>query len=131
MELLFVKKNKSKFTYTVNMGFKENLKDEISYQGILVKELAIKAGLQPSSISNYIRENSSVPSADIAVKIAGALGVSVEYLVTGKDSSAPRMFTLPPKQRKILDTISSFDDTDLDAVLSLANALKKRYSKKK
>ena len=113
------------------MGFKENLKDEISYQGILVKELAIKAGLQPSSISNYIRENSSVPSADIAVKIAGALGVSVEYLVTGKDSSAPRMFTLPPKQRKILDTISSFDDTDLDAVLSLANALKKRYSKKK
>ncbi len=131
MELLFVKKKQSKFTYTVNMGFKENLKDEISYQGILVKELAIKAGLHPSSISNYIRENSSVPSADIAVKIAGALGVSVEYLVTGKDSRPSKAFTLPPKQRKVLDAISSFDDTDLDAIIALANALKKRYPKKK
>ena len=131
MDLLIVKKKQSKFTYTVNMGFKENLKEEISYQGILVKELAVKAGLQPSSISNYIRENSSVPSADIAVKIAGALGVSVEYLVTGKDSNASKTFTLPPKQRKILDTISSFDDTDLDAIIALANALKKRYAKKK
>ena len=128
MELLFVKKKQSKFTYTRIMGFKENLKDEISYQGILVKELAIKAGLQPSSISNYIRENSSVPSADIAVKIAQALGVSVEYLVTGKNSSAPKFYALPQKQRKILDTISSFDDTDLDAIIALANALKKRYS---
>lgn len=131
MELLFVKKKRSKFTYTENMGFKENLKDEISYQGIMVKELAIKAGLQPSSISNYIRENSSVPSADIAVKIAGALGVSVEYLVTGKDSNTLKTFTLPPKQRKVLDAISSFDDTDLDAIIALANALKKRYAKKK
>ena len=131
MELLFVKKKDSKFTYTVNMGFKENLKDEISYQGIMVKELALRARLQPSSISNYIRENSSVPSADIAVKIAGALGVSVEYLVTGKDSNASKTFTLPPKQRKVLDAISSFDDTDLDAIIALANALKKRYAKKK
>ena len=110
------------------MGFKENLKDEISYQGIMVKELALKAGLQPNSISNYIRENSSVPSADIAVKIAGALGVSVEYLVTGKDSNTLKTFTLPPKQR---NAISSFDDTDLDAIIALANALKKRYPKKK
>ena len=66
------------------MGFKENLRDEISYQGLLIKELAAKAGLNAGSISNYLKENSSIPSADIAVKIADALNVSVEYLVTGK-----------------------------------------------
>jgi transcriptional regulator with XRE-family HTH domain len=31
-----------------------------------------------------------VPSADVAVKIAKALGVTVEYLVTGEDSSTPK-----------------------------------------
>lgn len=66
------------------MGFKENLKSELSYQGLLVKELAAKSGLNPTSLSNYLRENNSVPSADIAVKIAQALGVTVEFLVTGK-----------------------------------------------
>lgn len=113
------------------MGFKETLKEEIAYQGILVKELANKAGIQPSSISNYIRENSSVPSADVAVKIAQALGVTVEYLVTGKNTSDCQFPKLSVKQRKILDAISFFDDTDLDAVLSLACALGKRYIKNK
>ncbi|MDE6349438.1 MAG: helix-turn-helix domain-containing protein, partial [Treponemataceae bacterium] len=66
------------------MGFKENFRDELSYQGLLVKEVAAKAGLNPYTLSNYLRENSSVPSADIAVKLAGALGVTVESLVPGK-----------------------------------------------
>ena len=67
------------------MGFKENLKDEIAYQGLLIKEVAVKAGLKPNTLSNYLRKNSSIPSADIAVKIAQALNVSVEYLVTGEE----------------------------------------------
>ncbi len=68
------------------MGFKENLRDEISYQGLMVKEVADKAGIKAGSLSNYLKENSSIPAADVAVKIAQALNVSVEYLVTGKDS---------------------------------------------
>lgn len=35
------------------------------------------------TIDNYLRENTSQPTAENAVKIAQALGVSVEYLVTG------------------------------------------------
>jgi transcriptional regulator with XRE-family HTH domain len=31
-----------------------------------------------------------MPPADIAVKIAKALGVTVEYLVTGEDASTPK-----------------------------------------
>ena len=66
------------------MGFKENLRDEISYQGLMIKELAARAGLNAGSVSNYLKENSSIPSADVAVKLASALNVSVEYLVNGK-----------------------------------------------
>ncbi len=68
------------------MSFKDNLKEELSFQGMLVKDLAEKTGLNQASLSNYLRENSSIPSADIAVKIAKALNVSVEYLVSGKKS---------------------------------------------
>lgn len=69
------------------MGFKENLKEELLYIGMSSKELSNITGISQGSISNYLKENSSIPSADVAVKIANALGVSVEYLVLGKNSS--------------------------------------------
>ena len=65
------------------MGFRENLKSELSFQGILVKELASQTGINKRTLDNYLREKGNIPSADIAVKIASALGVSVEFLVTG------------------------------------------------
>ena len=100
------------------MGFKENLQDEIAYQGLMVKELAAKAGLQPSSISNYLKKNSSVPSADIAVKIAKALGVSVEYLVTGDE---PLCSTT--EVRRLAEKIALMSVRDRRCVAALINAM--------
>jgi len=70
------------------MGFRENLREAIDYSGLEQKELAYKAKIPLRSIENYLRENGSVPSADKAVQIAKVLGVTVEYLVTGKKTSA-------------------------------------------
>jgi len=67
------------------MSFRENLREAIDYSGLEQKELAHKAKISLRNIENYLRENASVPSADKAVQIAQALGVTVEYLVTGKD----------------------------------------------
>ena len=67
------------------MGFKENLKDELKYQGMLVKELADKTGIPKGTIDHYLAEKNTAPIAENAVKIARALNVSVEYLVTGTD----------------------------------------------
>lgn len=40
------------------------------------------------ALYNYVAtKNPSMPPADVAVKIAAALGVSVEYLVTGKSTT--------------------------------------------
>ncbi len=64
--------------------FKENLRDELNFQGMTVKELAAKTGLVKGSLDNYLGVRASIPPADVAVKIAKALNVSVEYLVTGE-----------------------------------------------
>lgn len=68
------------------MSFKDNLRDELNYQGMIVKELAEKSGVPKGTIDHYLAEKNTEPIADNAVKIAQALGVSVEYLVTGNVS---------------------------------------------
>ena len=78
------------FVYSEIMGFAENLKQELTYSGMLKKELAAKSGVHKRAIDTYVRTNSSMPPADAAVKIAKALGVTVEYLVTGEDSAIPK-----------------------------------------
>jgi len=67
------------------MGFKENLKSELWYSGLLVKELAAKSRVNKHSIDNYLNKRGQLPSVEAAVRIAQALDVSVEYLVTGKE----------------------------------------------
>ena len=68
------------------MSFRENLKEELSFQDIRVKELAFKTGINKRTIDNYLRENKSEPTAENAVKIAKVLNVTVEYLVTGENN---------------------------------------------
>ena len=69
------------------MSFKENLKSELDYKGIMVKELASLSGISRRTLDNYLRENESQPTVENAVKIARALGVTVEYLVTGETAT--------------------------------------------
>ncbi|GHU69961.1 hypothetical protein FACS189450_03650 [Spirochaetia bacterium] len=68
------------------MGFRENLKSELTYQGMLVKELAALSGVNRFSINGYLNAREQVPSAEAAVRIARVLGVSVEYLVMGEEA---------------------------------------------
>jgi len=63
------------------------LKSELAYSDILVKELAAKSGVNKFSIDNYLSKRGQTPSVEAAVRIAQALGVTVEYLVTGKEST--------------------------------------------
>lgn len=70
------------------MGFKENLKIELNYKDMTVKELAFASGVNKRTIDQYLSAAAKMPSAENAVKIATALGVSVEYLVTGKDPAS-------------------------------------------
>ena len=67
------------------MSFKDRLRQEIEYKGLLVKELSAEVGISNSTFLSYIDARGVLPNVETAVKIAAALGVSVEYLVTGKE----------------------------------------------
>lgn len=96
------------------MGFRENLKQELVSNGMLVKELAEASGVHKRALDTYLlSETPSMPPADTAVRIAKALGVSVEYLVTGEDAVLPndirnnvrRLLQLNQKDRKVVTAV--------------------------
>lgn len=70
------------------MDFGDRLRAEIEYSGMLQKELAAKAGIKKRALDMYIGAQKSMPPADVAVRLAKALGVTVEYLVDGQDSAS-------------------------------------------
>ena len=110
------------------------MKAELSYSGMLVKELAAQAGLKKHTIDNYLCVRGRMPSADVAVRIARVLNVSVEYLVTGNEtignktnehlSIESRHITkiaekLKPDHRKIallfMETLKKHEDSQIPA----------------
>ncbi|MCL2232245.1 MAG: helix-turn-helix domain-containing protein [Treponema sp.] len=105
------------------MGFRDNLKQELNLSGMLVKELAAASGVQKRALDTYLlSENASMPPADIAVKIAHELGVSVEYLVTGEEA------ILPADIRYIVRNLLQLNKKDRKVVAALTNALLERGS---
>jgi len=89
------------------MSFKENLREAIDFCGIEQKELANKAKISIRNIENYLRENASVPSADKAVQIAQVLGVTVEYLVTGKNPTTQKPTGIETEIRQLVKAINN------------------------
>ena len=91
------------------MSFKERLKGELEYKGMLVKELANTTGIPKQTIDNYLLTSGSMPPADKAVAIAQTLGVTVEYLVTGQNSPEKKLRhrALSPETRSIADCVEA------------------------
>ncbi len=65
------------------MDFYERVKILAKTKAVTIESVANSAGLSIDSYNSYRRHN-NLPRADEAVKIAQALGTTVEYLVTGK-----------------------------------------------
>jgi len=89
------------------MSFSENLKGELEYKGMLVKELAYATGIPKQTIDKYLLTGGTMPPADKAVVIAMALGVTVEYLITGSKipiQKAPSHH-LSPEMRSIANYV--------------------------
>ncbi len=111
------------------MGFRENLKEELNYQDVQIKELAQRTGLSKNTIANYLTVNGNLPNIESAVKIAQALGVSVEFLVTGKDTEQKPKEAQSAKMKKVIDVFQRLDDFDCSIVLDLAEKLSQRKPK--
>jgi len=71
-----------------------------------------------------------MPPADTAVRIASALGVTVEYLVNGEDNSNKSAFISNPKKRLILRLFDDLLPQDQNLTLDFIKILKKNRDEK-
>ena len=101
------------------------MKSQLEYSGMLVKELAARSGIKKKTIDSYLGSRGYKPSAEVAVSIAKVLGVSVEYLVTGMDSTRDRLLSSLPNDVQEIALISEFlNNKDRHIILALARLLK-------
>ena len=102
------------------MTFKDRLREEIEYKGILVKEISAEIGISNNTFLSYINSRNVMPNVETAVKIAKALNVSVEYLVTGEDS----LHTEKTKHLKdVIKDLSNIDEKTLVILKPMIHAL--------
>ena len=69
--------------------FWKNVNDELQYQGMNIKTLAALIDVPYTTVTNARNRPNSIPSADIALRIAKVLGKSLEWLL-GEDGSLPK-----------------------------------------
>ncbi|MCL2211372.1 MAG: helix-turn-helix domain-containing protein [Treponema sp.] len=109
------------------MGFKENLRSQLDFSGMLIKELAARSGIKKKTIESYLVNNSHIPSVEAAVSIAKALGVSVEYLVSGANSVRDiPLSSLPKDIQDIVIESKKLNPKDRFVVLNMVKLLSKR-----
>lgn len=101
------------------MDFWTRIDSLIEYKNISRKELAAKAGFSYSSFTNGVRR-SSVPAADVALRIAKVLGVTVESLFDEETFPAPQ----EKNTIELIQTFSSLSERDKNLLLNLARDMR-------
>ncbi len=102
------------------MAFRERLREEIEFKGMLVKEVAAAAGISPSTFLSYIDARGVLPNVETAVRIAQTLGVSVEYLVTGQEDGRPSHLK---EIQNIVDDLLTLDKEKIAVLRKMIHAL--------
>ena len=101
------------------MGFAENVKSELDFQN-----MQLKTGISRNTLDKYLTGKKVVqPGVENAVKIAQALGVSVEYLVTGKSENPNR---LTSEYEQLLRKYQKLNNFNRRTVFDLVNSISVR-----
>ena len=114
------------------MNFWERVDDLLDRNDINKKTLAYEAGFDASNITKGIKNN-NVPSVETAVKIAQVLGVSVEYLVNGTETTKSpsqketeqNQLRLYRKYHNIIEKMENFSEEKQTVVNNLITDLEK------
>ncbi len=122
--MAFILVKMSFITYYWRMSFAENLRDELEYQGMQVKELAEKTGLSINTLNKYRPGSKVVPTIDNALKIARVLKVSLDYLATGNFTAGK--YGGGNENLKISHKMRKFLDSDIRTVKTLVDALNEK-----
>ena len=107
-----------------------NVKKQLPYKNLEVKDLAYRAGIPYSTIINGMNKN-SMPHADIALKISKILGMSLESLLgdeanlseisnsINQNALEKRELTLYRKNKILIDALEELPTTVVDSVREL------------
>ena len=108
------------------MGFAENVKFEMDFQDIQIKKLSIKTGISKNTLDKYLFGKKVQPGVENAVKIAKALGVSVEYLVLGNTEIQEQNLNIPSGSKELFDKYNKLNQFNRKTVLDLLTSLLER-----
>lgn len=111
------------------MTFWENVDSELKYQNKTRKQLASELGFDATTISKGI-SNGSIPQADMALKIANYLNVSLEYLlglpeksVSKNAQETQKQIQLYKKYHDLIERAKKLDEKKLKAIVQLMEAM--------
>ena len=96
----------------------------------MVKELAALTGISKGTLDNYLNTRANIPPADVAVKISSALGVTVEYLVTGEET-APKKLSISPEIMDLIHNFKHLKPEDRKVISALTQLIRNRDIKEK
>jgi len=106
-------------------NFRENLRNELNYQGVTIKELSARTGIPVATLDCYLGTRATMPSAETAVKIAQALHVTVEYLVLGENPDVQNTHSIPSREtRDIINLAKTLNREQCKAILEVVNTFK-------
>lgn len=105
------------------MGFWTVVVDELAYQGKTRKWLAAEAQFDVSTIGTGLKRD-SMPQVDLALRIAKALAVPVEYLVTGKSQPTetlplPEDLHIYHKYAKTISNLEALPDRERIPIINM------------
>jgi len=100
---------------------------EVGRQKTSFEWLYRKTKVAKGTFSSWKTRN-ILPRADVALRIAEALGVTVEYLLTGRDQNQ-QISNLPAHtvMEEIAKELVFFDASDLETLRTLISSLARRY----
>lgn len=111
-------------TETNGMKIVERINEICKKKGIVRKEISNTLNMPDNCFSNWSARG-TIPAADIALKIAKYLNVSLEWLITGTESEG-----LSLEEREILEKWNSLEEGQKETITILLNALAEQNAKK-
>jgi transcriptional regulator with XRE-family HTH domain len=112
-------------------SFSDRLRSEIEYACLNQKEFAAKAGIKKRALDGYLGVQKSMPPADIAVKMASVLGLSVEYLVTGRDVKSSVDIAHYVEFRDVLDNLAVLPEEIVTSIKTMIQSAADHEREKK
>lgn len=111
------------------MSFAENVRAELEYQDIQIKELAQKTGISKNTLDKYLSGRKSEPGVENAVKIAKVLGVSVEYLVCNSEHQKTKSHIYDKEEQILIREYNSLNNFNKQTVQDLLKSLSSRQER--